>query len=115
MPDEIVAEPTEAEVSTEVATETPADNAPETSASVTSELLNSDAFIDRVADAVAGRVERFASTLIEASQNAVAIAEQMTPVDQSAPPSEEPEVPAEDVAPQRRHRIFGQPLKRREQ
>ena len=115
MPNETVTEPTEAEVTTEETTETEPTEAPETSTSVTSELLNSDAFIDRVADAVAGRVERFASSLIEASQNAVAIAEQMTPIDNSAPPTEEPEAPAEDVAPQRRHRLFGQPLKRREQ
>ena len=86
----------------------------ETTTQTTAELLNSDAFVDRVADRVFDKVKVFTTDLITASQSAVEIAQQMVPIEGAteAPPVEEPPMP--DQAPERRHRMFAQPFKRRD-
>lgn len=107
-------EPTEAAV-TEETTEPVVTE--EQTTHVESSLLDSDAFVNKVADAVFGRVKNYSESLIQASQAAQQIAADMVPVDQSAPPpvSEPPAEPPPDMAPQRRHRMFAQPFKRKQQ
>lgn len=103
-----VEEPTEAEVVTEV--EEPA--APETTAHVESSMLDSDAFVDRVADKVFDKMKVFTTDLISASQAAQQLVTDTMPVDSGAPEDVAPEEPQPDVAPQRRHKLFAQPMKR---
>lgn len=104
------AEPTSAEVVEEV--ESPK---AESKTTVTAELLDSDAFVNKVADAVFDRMKGFTGSLLQAQEAAAEIAAEMVPVDNTpAPPPEANEPPPPDATPQRArsHRLFGQPLKR---
>jgi hypothetical protein len=58
----------------------------------------------------------FTTSLMTATEAAQQIAQEMVPIDNSAPVTPEtPEEIQEDSRPQRRHKLFGQPMKRREQ
>lgn len=108
-----VEEPTSAEVTTEA--EAPATS--ETTAEVESNMLDSDAFVNRVADAVFDRMKVYTETLTSAQQAAVEIASNMLPPDTAPAPAPagapNPEVaPQQDFRPERRHKVFGQPFKR---
>ena len=112
MPEEI-AEPTSAEVTAESETVKPVETK-ESTEKVESSLLDSDAFVNRVADAVFDRMKTFTGSLVEAQQVAQEIAADMVPMDTSAPapeaaPQQEPQ---QDVQPQRRHSMFSQPFKK---
>lgn len=89
----------------------------ESKTEVTSDLLNSDSFVNKVADAVFDRMKNFTGSLVEAQQAAQEIAANMLPVE--APPSGEPPpaeaAPPPDAAPMRRHSMFRQPFKGRDQ
>lgn len=108
--------PTEAEVETTTEVEEPTEST-ETTTEVTRELLNSDDFVKRVgdyvSDSVFSRMQTFTQGLLDASTAAAEAAVAMQPVDQAPPPNPE-EAPPPDQAPTRRHRLFAQPLKRRD-
>lgn len=113
MPD--TTEPVVEEVETTETVETPTETT-EVTTSTNTRLSDDD--VERIADSVFGKVSRFSESLIQASQQAAVIAQEMLPPtdvpppDGEAPPSEEE--PPPDQGPQRRHRLFGQPFKRRE-
>jgi hypothetical protein len=112
-PTEEVEEPTGAEA-TEVVEEPEATE--KSTTRVETSLLDSDAFVSKVADAVFDRMKTFTGSLVEAQQAAQQIAADMVPMDQSAPPPEAaPAEPAPDVQPQRRHGMFAQPFKKKNQ
>lgn len=74
--------------------------------------------IQAISDNVFGRISRFAQDLVNAGTQAEEIAAQMLPPTEppsgeAPPPVEEP--PPPDTGPQRRHRMFAQPFKRRDQ
>jgi len=111
MTDPIVEEPTSAEVSTEVEAPVVTDDS---TTKVTSDLLDSDQFVNKVADAVFDRMKSFTQSLTAASEAALEIAADMVPMDTA--PVADPNSPAPEVEPdykpERRHRVFGQPFKR---
>lgn len=114
-----VEEPTSGEV-TEQETKETEEPEPKTTAKVEGSLLDSDAFVDKVADRVFDRMKGFTTDLISASQAAQQIAADMVPVEQTAPPPEggpvedqQPQQPQPDVQPQRRHGLFAQPFKKK--
>lgn len=116
MPEEVntPAEPTSAEQTQTV--ETPA---VESKTEVTSDLLNSDGFVNKVADAVFDRMKNFTGSLVEAQQAAQEIAANMLPVETPPPeggaPVDPNTPPPPDQAPMRRHSMFKQPFKNRQQ
>jgi hypothetical protein len=111
MTEQPVPEPTSAEATTEVEAPVTTDNS---TTKVTADLLDSDAFVNRVADAVFDRMKSFTDVLTSAQEAALEIAGNMVPMDTApAPDPNTPEPPPEaDYAPQRRHRLFAQPMKR---
>lgn len=106
-------EPTSAEV--ETTTEEPVEPTTTTTKEVSSDLLNSDAFVNKVADAVFDRVKNFSQTLVDTAQQAAQIAQDMVPIEGPPPEGGEESVeqaPPPDTGPQRRHGLFSQPFKR---
>ena len=112
MSGEVPAEPTSAEA-TEVVEEPVATQ--ESTTKVETSLMDSDSFVNRVADAVFDRMKTFTGSLVEAQQAAQQIAADMVPMDQGAtppPPDAAPQAQPQDVQPQRRHSMFSQPFKK---
>lgn len=111
---EQVPEPTEVQQTETV--ETPV---VESKTEVTSDLLNSDSFVNKVADAVFDRMKNFTGSLIQASQTAEEIAANMLPPVGAPPeggaPAGEPTAPPPDEAPVRRHSMFKQPFQKKQQ
>lgn len=115
MPNPEVEEPPVTEVETTTVETTP--TAETTTTQETSHRLHPDD-ISAISDNVFNRVKGFATDLVTASQQAAEIAQQMLPPtdvpppDGAPPPTEEP--PPPDQGPVRRHKLFGQPFKRRD-
>ena len=72
----------------------------------------SDEVVDKIADKVYDRIKKFTEELITAAGDAAEVVAEMAPIESAPPPPAEPEVPPEDVKPQRRHGLFSQPFKR---
>lgn len=109
MGDDIV-EPAEVETTTTETTPTET-----TSTVVQAEVTDNDALIERIADRVFDKMKVFSTDLITASQNAQQIVAETMPIDTAPPPDVAPTTdgePSEDVRPQRRHKLFAQPMKR---
>lgn len=112
MPNET--EPAVEEVETTTVEETPTTSV-ETTSTASTRLHPDD--IAAISDNVFGRIQRFAQDLVTAGQQAEEIAGQMLPPVEAPTPDQAPtpeEAPPPDQGPQRRHGIFGQPFKRRE-
>lgn len=106
-------EPAVEEVETTTVEETPTTTV-ETTSTASTRLHPDD--IAAISDNVFGRIQRFAQDLVAAGQQAEEIAGQMLPPTEPPPDSAPPveEAPPPDTGPQRRHGIFGQPFKRRD-
>ena len=74
---------------------------------------NDDSLAARVADIVYEKMKVFTTDLLTASRDAVVAAQAAAPPMDNTPPPPVAE-PEPDSKPQRRHRMFGQPLKRGE-
>lgn len=74
---------------------------------------DNDDFADKVADKVFDRIKKYTETLMESATAAAESLESAVPVAPAAPVTNEE--PPEDVKPQRRHGLFRQPMKKRDE
>jgi hypothetical protein len=89
--------------------------APVTTTAVESTAFDSDAFVEKVAERVFDKMKGFTTSLLTATEAAQQIAQEMVPMDNTPVPPATPEEIQEDSKPQRRHKMFAQPMKRRDQ
>lgn len=101
-----------------VVEETTVEQTPTSTTETTTESVSglSDGDVERISESVFQKMKSFTESLTAASQAAVEIAADMLPIDNAPAPAGAdvaPEAPPEpDYKPERRHRLFGQPLKR---
>ena len=69
--------------------------------------------VDAVAESAYTKFKKFAEDYVEAASDAAEMVASQAPVEEAAPPPPPEEVPA-DQKPERRHRLFARPLKRKE-